>query len=150
LSPIRNESCSINNLKKLILHMKSIRKDRFLKKYRRIAEITKVSMHNLTIKALMYFLDPEYWCFTFRNVNICPTLEENGLLTEFPWNIYKIYFHHIHNKVLTEVTKLIKVQISIRYWKKVLVVWSGKWLKKCLKGGRMTLDMLNKRTKYLL
>jgi hypothetical protein len=37
-----------NDLKKLISHMKSINDDGFLKKYGRIVEITKVSMHNST------------------------------------------------------------------------------------------------------
>jgi hypothetical protein len=33
LSPIKNVSCSRNNLKKVISHLKSIREDGFLKKY---------------------------------------------------------------------------------------------------------------------
>ena len=52
---IRNVSCSGNDLKKLISHMKSIREDRFLKKYERMVEITKVSMHNSITKALIHF-----------------------------------------------------------------------------------------------
>jgi hypothetical protein len=64
--------------------MKSIREDEFLKKYGRIVEITMVSVHNLAIKALMHFYDPKYQCFIFRNVDMCPTLEEYGLLTKFP------------------------------------------------------------------
>jgi hypothetical protein len=84
LSPIRNVSCFGNDLKRLISHMKSIRKDDFLKKYGRIVEITKVSMQNSAIKALMHFWDLEYWCFTFGNVDMCLTLEEYGLLTKFP------------------------------------------------------------------
>jgi hypothetical protein len=43
LSPIKNMSCS------------RIHEDGFLKKYRRIVKITKVSMQNSAIKALMYF-----------------------------------------------------------------------------------------------
>jgi hypothetical protein len=55
LPSIRNVSCSGNNLKKLISHMKNIHEDEFLKKYKRIVEITKVSVQNSAIKALMYF-----------------------------------------------------------------------------------------------
>jgi hypothetical protein len=55
LPPIKNVSCLENDLKKLISHMKSIRKDGFLKKYGKIVEITKVSMQNSTITTLMYF-----------------------------------------------------------------------------------------------
>jgi hypothetical protein len=48
-------SCSGNDLKKLISHMKSIREDGFLKKYERMVEITKVSMQNSITKALIIF-----------------------------------------------------------------------------------------------
>jgi hypothetical protein len=41
----------------------------------------------------MYFLGPKYWCFTFGNVDMCPTLKKYGLLTEFPQNLYNTYFH---------------------------------------------------------
>jgi len=81
--PIKNMSCSGNDLK-FISFIKSIHKYEFLKEYRRIMEITMVSLHNSTMKALMHFRDSEYRCFTFRNVDICPTLEEYGLLIEFP------------------------------------------------------------------
>ena len=40
---------------------------------------------------------------------MCPTLEEYGLLTEFPRNLYKVYFHQRHNKVLTKLVELIRV-----------------------------------------
>jgi len=40
---------------------------------------------------------------------MCHTLKEYGLLTEFHRNLYKVYFHQRHDKVLTELLKLIKV-----------------------------------------
>ena len=46
LSLIRNVSCSGNDMKKLISHMKSICEDKFLQKYNRIMENMKVSMQN--------------------------------------------------------------------------------------------------------
>jgi len=87
--------------------MKSIQEDEFLKKYER--KLWKVSVQNSSIKALMYFLDLEYWCFTFGNIDMCPTLKEYGLLTEFPQNLYKVYFHQICDKMLIELAELIKV-----------------------------------------
>jgi hypothetical protein len=48
-------SYSRNNLKKLLSHVKSISEDEFLKKYRRIVEIMRVSIQNSTMKALMHF-----------------------------------------------------------------------------------------------
>jgi len=66
-----------------------------------------VSMQNSAIKALIHFWDPEYWFFTFRNVDLCPTLEEYGLLTEFPRNLYKV------------LIELIKVIGEKCYWPKM-------------------------------
>jgi hypothetical protein len=40
---------------------------------------------------------------------MCPTLEKYGLLTEFPQNVYKVYFHQRRNQMLIELAKLIKV-----------------------------------------
>jgi hypothetical protein len=106
LSLIRNVNCYRNDMKKLISHMKSIREDKFLNKYKRIVKIMKVSMQNSAIKALMHFYDPEYRCFTFRNVDVCPTLKEYGLSTKFPWNLHKIYFYQRWEKVLTRYLRL--------------------------------------------
>ena len=74
LLPIKNVSCIENDLKKLISHMKSIREDKFLKKYEKLVEITKVSVQNSPITSLMYFWDPKYQCFTFGNVNMTSRL----------------------------------------------------------------------------
>jgi len=57
----------------------------------------------------MHFWDPEYGCFTFKNINMFPNLEEYGLLTEFPRNLYKVYFYQRRDKVLTKLAELIKV-----------------------------------------
>jgi hypothetical protein len=42
LPPIKSISSSENDLKKLLLHVRSIHEDDFSKKYRRLVEITKV------------------------------------------------------------------------------------------------------------
>jgi hypothetical protein len=60
LPPIKNMRCFGNNLKKFISYIKGIHEYEFLKEYGRIVEITKVSIHNSTIKALMHFRDSEY------------------------------------------------------------------------------------------
>jgi hypothetical protein len=72
-------------------------------------EIKKVSVQNSTIKALIHFLGPRVPVLHFRNVGMCPALKRYGLLTEFPRNLYKVYFHQRCPKVLTELVKLIKV-----------------------------------------
>jgi hypothetical protein len=66
-------------------------------------------MKNSSIKALMHFWDPEYRCFSFGNVDMCSPLVEYGLLTRFPRNLFKVYFHQRHDKVLSELAKLMNV-----------------------------------------
>jgi hypothetical protein len=117
--------------------MKNIREDEFLKKYER--KLRKVSMQNSTIKTLMYFLDLEYWCFTFENIDMCLTLEEYSLLTEFPQNLYKVYFHQIHDKMLTELVELIKVPNLYKILEKNTTSLKWKWSKKYSKGGIINL-----------
>lgn len=46
LPPIKNISCSGNDLKKLLSRVKSIREDKFIKKYVRRVEITNVYVQN--------------------------------------------------------------------------------------------------------
>jgi hypothetical protein len=38
---------------------------------------------NLTIKALFYFWDPNYKCFTFENIDMTPTFEEYSGILDF-------------------------------------------------------------------
>jgi hypothetical protein len=40
----------------------------------------------------MHFWDPDYRRFTFRNVDMTPTIEEYSVLTEFPEDAYKVPF----------------------------------------------------------
>jgi hypothetical protein len=56
---------------------------------------------------------------------MCPTLKEYGLLTEFPRNLYKVYFHQRHDKMLIELVELIKVPYFHKILKKS--VTSLKW-----------------------
>jgi len=146
----KNVSCSRNDLKKLISYMKSIYEDWFFKIYERIVEIIKVSVHNSIIKALMHFWDPKYQYFTFENVDMCLTMEEYSLLTKFHWNLYKVYFHKRHEKLLIELAKLLKVSYLYKILEKVLMTWSGRLSKRYSKGERMTLDLLKKMVEYLL
>jgi ferritin-like metal-binding protein YciE len=40
---------------------------------------------------------------------MCPNLEEYGLLSEFPRNLFEVYFYQRRDKVLTKLAELIKV-----------------------------------------
>ena len=42
------------------------------------------------MRALVHFWDPDYCRFSFGSKDLCPTMEEYGMLTEFPNNLYRI------------------------------------------------------------
>jgi hypothetical protein len=46
---------------------------------------------NLTIKALLYFWDPNFKCFTFENIDMTPTFEEYSRILDFSKDSCKVY-----------------------------------------------------------
>ena len=61
-------------------------------RYGRIAHLLKIPIQMSAIKALMYFWDPNYRCFTFGNIDMTPTIEEYAQILSFPHNPHKVYF----------------------------------------------------------
>jgi hypothetical protein len=57
----------------------------------RILHFLKVQVLPLAIKALIHFLDPNYRCFTFGNIDMVPIIEEYDVLIEFPEDVHKVY-----------------------------------------------------------
>ena len=57
----------------------------FTKIYGRILHLLKVP--TLAIKTLIHFWDPDYRCFAFGNIDMVPTIEEYGVLIEFPEDV---------------------------------------------------------------
>ncbi|KAL3611184.1 hypothetical protein D5086_002204 [Populus alba] len=91
ISPIKNLNCILNEVNKLTTHFQNVDKDAFFRKYGRLMEIAKVEVLSPAVRALVHFWDPEYRCFSFGSIDLCPTIEEYGLLTEFPNDLYRIY-----------------------------------------------------------
>jgi hypothetical protein len=72
----------------------------------------------LAIRALIHFWDPDYRCFTFEDVDMVPTIEEYGVLTEFPEDIHKVYFHQKIEDTIEELAKLLGIQQMSLYREK--------------------------------
>jgi hypothetical protein len=86
----------------------------FTKIYGRVLHLLNVPVLPLAIKALIHFWDPDYRCFTFGNVDMVPTIEEYGVLTEFPEDIHKVYFHQKIENTVEELAKLLGIhQMSL-------------------------------------
>ena len=93
-------------------------KDVFFGKYRRVVEITKIEVLSPTVRAIVHFWDPDYRCFSFGSIDLCPTMEEYGMLREFPNDLYKIYFPFRSNKIIPELSKLLRIPNLERFLKK--------------------------------
>ena len=109
LLPIKNLDCIINEVNKLTTHFQDVDKDAFFRKYGRLMEIAKVDILSPAVRALVHFWDPDYRCFSFGSIDLCPTMEEYGMLTEFSNDLYRIYFPLRSDKVIPELSKLLRI-----------------------------------------
>jgi len=109
LSPIKNLNCIMNEVNKLTTHFQNVDKDAFFRKYRRLVEFTRVEVLSPTVRAIVHFLDLDYRCFSFANIDLCPTIEEYGMLTEFLKTLYRIYLPLRYDKIIPELSKLLRI-----------------------------------------
>jgi len=115
---VKGLNCMVNEMKRTLLHSQNIDEVAFSGKYGRLLEITKIKVLNPSIKALINFWDPDYRCFSFENVDLCPTIEEYGMLMEFPKHLHKVYFPLRNDKVIPELSKLLKIPHMGRFLEK--------------------------------
>eukprot|EP00258_Populus_trichocarpa_P033489 XP_024449508.1 uncharacterized protein LOC112326280 [Populus trichocarpa] len=115
---VKDLNCMVNEMKRILVHSQNIDEAAFSVKYGRLLEITKIEVLNPAIKALINFWDPDYRCFSFGNVDLCPTVEEYGMLMEFPKHLHKVYFPLRSDKVIPELSKLLKIPYLSRFLEK--------------------------------
>ena len=99
-------------------HSQNIDEAAFFGKYGRLLEIARIEVLNPAIKALINFWDPDYRCFSFGNVDLCPTIEEYGMLMEFPKHLHRVYFPLRNDKVIPELSKILKIPHLSRFLEK--------------------------------
>jgi hypothetical protein len=109
LPTLKDLSCKVNDVKRILVHSQNIDEAAFVGKYGQLPEITKIEVLNPVIKSLINFWDPDYRCFSFGNVDLCPTIEEYGMLMEFPKKLHKVYFPLKSDKVIPELAKLLRI-----------------------------------------
>jgi hypothetical protein len=118
LPTLKDLSCMVNDAKRTLVHSQNIDEAAFFGKYGRLLEITNMEVLNPAIKSLINFWYPDYRCFSFENVDLCPTIEEYGMLMEFPNNLHKVYFPLKSDKVIPKLAKLLRVLYLGRYLEK--------------------------------
>jgi hypothetical protein len=99
----------MNEVNKLTTHFPNVDKDVFFNKYGRLMEIARVEVLSPAVRAIVHFWDPDYQCFSFGSIDLCPTMEEYGMLTEFPNNLYQIYSPLRSDKIIPELSKLLRI-----------------------------------------
>jgi len=118
LPVVKDLNCVVYEMKRILGHSQNIDEAAFFGKYGRLLEIAKIEVLNAAIKALINFWDPDYRCFSFGNVDLCPTIEEYGMLTEFPKHLHRVYFPLRNDKVIPELSKLLKIPHLSRFLEK--------------------------------
>jgi len=118
LPVVKDLNCTVYEMKKILGHSQNIDEAAFCGKYGRLLEIAKIEVLNPAIKALINFWDPDYRCFSFGNVDLCPTIEEYGMLMEFPKHLHQVYFPLRNDKVIPELSKLLKIPHLSRFLEK--------------------------------
>ena len=73
LPVVKDLNCVVYKIKRILVHSQNIDEAAFFGKYGRLLEIAKIKVLNPAIKALINFWDPDYRCFSFENVVLCPT-----------------------------------------------------------------------------
>jgi hypothetical protein len=61
-------------------------------RHKRIAHIMKIPVQTSSVKALLHLWDPNYKCFTFRDIDVTPTIQEYDQILNFPNDPHKVYF----------------------------------------------------------
>jgi hypothetical protein len=118
LQVVKDLNCVVYEMKRILGHSQNIDEAAFFGKYGRLLEIAKIGVLNPAIKALINFWDPDYRCFSFGNVDLCPTIEEYGMLMEFPKHLHQVYFPLRNDKVIPELSKLLKIPHLSRFLEK--------------------------------
>ena len=128
LSPIKNLNCIMNEVNKLTAHFQNMDKDAFFGKYGCLMDIAKVEVLSLAMRALVHFWDIDYCQFSFGNIDLCPTMEEYGMLIEFPNDLYRVYFPLRSDKIIPELSKLLRISDLERFLEKNVVGLKWKML----------------------
>jgi hypothetical protein len=100
-------NCSMDNVEKLVLVLSIVNETLFGRRYERIAFLVRLLIHISIVKALMHFWDPGFKCFTFRDVNMTPTIEEYALILNFINERHKVYFRQRIKDTTVDVAKLL-------------------------------------------
>lgn len=97
----------VNDLGKLLSIMGYVNETLFERQYKRIAQVMRLLVQAAAIKALLNFWDPNYWCFTFRIIDMTPTLKEYERILDFLNNSHKIYPIQKFKDTISEVVNLL-------------------------------------------
>jgi len=77
--------------------MKTIQRNSFRRKYRNLLNVLEIDTQVLTITALVQYYDTPLRCFTFKDFQLVPTVEEFGDILDLPLEGKIPYKHTTQN-----------------------------------------------------
>jgi len=81
---IRAKGGNLTYLRELVGKMKTIQRNDFRRKYGNLLNLLEIDTKVPAITALVQYYDPPLRCFTFKDFQLVPTVEEFGDILDLP------------------------------------------------------------------
>ncbi|XP_022631552.1 uncharacterized protein LOC106776768 [Vigna radiata var. radiata] len=115
---IEAEEVNMGSLRELVKKMNIVQKDAFRKEYGNLLGLLEVEVQTSAITALVQYYDPPLRCFTFRDFQLVPTVEEFEQILGIPLegkSPYNYLGHYIPVLQLARIMKVHPMQLESEF-----------------------------------
>ncbi|XP_012574246.1 uncharacterized protein [Cicer arietinum] len=109
--PLRVLKPDVNNIKNLARKLKKVQRVIFMGKFGKILDLLEVNVQVDALIALAQFYDPPFRCFTFKDFQLAPMLEEFERIMEYPMKGSKPYQYMEHYPSLKTIAETFDIPI---------------------------------------
>ncbi|XP_012572843.1 uncharacterized protein [Cicer arietinum] len=110
--PLRVLKPDVNNIKNLARKLKKVQRVIFMGKFGKILDLLEVNVQVDALTALAQFYDPPFRCFTFKDFQLAPTLEEFERIMGYPMKGSKPYQYMEHYPSLKTIAETFDIPIK--------------------------------------
>jgi len=106
---IRVKEGNLTYLREFVGKMNTIQRNNFRRKYENLLNLLEIDTHVPTITALVKYYDPPLRCFTFKDFQLVPTVEEFRDILDLPLEGKVPYKHITQNTFVSTLVGILKV-----------------------------------------
>ena len=111
-APIRDSKPEFHSLRYWSSCLNSLWRQTFERRYGYLLQLIEIDIQPAAIEALVQYYDSPMRCFTFRDFQLAPTLEEYERLLGLPLDKSPQYFHQGQQAFRDEMATLLKLPES--------------------------------------